>query len=129
MRRILFTAASVAAVATAAGIAVVAGALALFHLLQEGLGPAGAYAVVAGAAALVAVGGALLSGFGQKHPKPQAEPSLGETVGRMVRERPIISAGAAIAAGLIALKNPGVAGAVLTSFLAGKSQRETGRRR
>ena len=130
MRRVLIAAASVAAVATAAGAAVVAAAMALFHLLQNGLGSAGAYAVVAVAAALVAIIGALLGSFSfKRQPKEPVEPTLGETVGRMVRERPFLSAGAAIAAGFIALKNPGIAGAVLTSFLTGRSSKESSRHR
>ena len=130
MRRVLTGAASVAAVGTAAGVAVVAAAMALFHLSQDIMGSAGAYAVVALAAALVAVIGGLLGNFSFKRaPKPPPEPTLADTVGRMVRERPFLSAGAAIAAGLIAMKNPGVAGAVLTSFLAGRGQKDSSRHR
>ena len=130
MRRVLIAAASVAAVATASGAAVVAAAMALFHLLQDSLGTPGAYAVVALAAAVVAIIGALLGSFTFKREhKPPPEPTLSDTVGRMVRERPFLSAGAAIAAGVIALKNPAIAGTILTSFLAGRSQKDPPRRR
>lgn len=129
MHRILLGAAAIAVVAAAVVVAVVAAAAALFHTLQMVVGTAGAYGIVAAAAVLVAVVGVLAGHLKMPKRKPQAEPSLAETLGAIARERPILSAGAAIAASIVALKNPSLVGAVLTSFLAGRSQGKDSRRR
>ena len=130
MRRVLLAAASIVAVAVAAGAAVVAAAMGLFALLQETLGAPAAYGIVALAAALVAGLGILLGGFNfRREKKPPEEPSLSETLGRVVRERPIVAAGAAVAASLIALKNPGVLGTLISAFIAGRAARDPPRRR
>jgi hypothetical protein len=130
MRKVLLAAASIAAVAVAAGAAVVAAAMGLFALLQETLGAPAAYGVVALAATLVAGIGIILGGFKfRREKKPPPEPSLSETVARVVRERPVVAAGAAIAASLIAIKNPGVLGTLLSAFLAGRAARDPPRRR
>lgn len=122
-------AASIAAVAIGAGVAVVTAAMGLFALLQEQLGAPAAYGIVAVTAAILTGVGILLAEFKLHREKPSAEPSLGETLGRVVRERPIVAAGAAIAASLIALKNPGVLGTLLSAFIAGRAAKDPPRRR
>jgi hypothetical protein len=125
MRKILVAAAAIVVVGTAAGVAVVAAAYALFTSLESIVGPAWAEVVVAVAAVIVATLGVVIGGleFGRHRPKA-VEPSLTDTVVKMARERPLAAAGAALAAGLIALKNPGVMGAVLSAFLASRPPRE-----
>ena len=130
MRKVLLAAASIVVVAVAAGAAVVAAAMGLFALLRETLGAPGAYGVVALAAALVAGLGIILGGFKFHHEKkPPPEPSLSDTLGKVVRERPLVAAGAAVAASLIALKNPGGLGTLISAFLAGRAARDPPRRR
>jgi hypothetical protein len=129
MHRILVAAAGIAVVAAAVVVAVVASAAALFHTLQAGLGTAAAYGVVAAAAIVVAVIGVFAGKVKLHHAKPPPEPTLVESLGKIARERPILSAAGAIAAGIVALKNPSLLGAVLTSFMAGKSQGRDSRRR
>lgn len=129
MRRILFAAAGIALVAAAVVIAVVAAAQALFHALEAGLGNVAAYAVVAAAGAVVAVLAIAAGGLKPPHKKPPPEPTLADTLSRIARDRPLLSAGAALAAGIVALKNPSLVGAVLTSFLAGRNQGKDSRRR
>jgi hypothetical protein len=129
MRRILFAAAGIAVVAAAVVVAVVAASAALFHTLEDTLGTALAYGVVAAAAVVVAIVAVAAGGLKAPRRKPEPEPTLAETLGKIARERPILSAGAALAAGIVALKNPSIVGAVLTSFLAGRSQGRDSRRR
>jgi uncharacterized membrane protein HdeD (DUF308 family) len=110
------------AVAAATATAVVAAAFALFLALQDPLGAAGAAAVVA-AVALIIVGLACAivawraKAYREQHPP---EPSLVEKVADLVREKPLVSAGAALAAGLMALKNPQLAATVAAAFLTPK---------
>ncbi|MEO6340991.1 MAG: hypothetical protein ABIO39_13180 [Caulobacteraceae bacterium] len=130
MRKVLLAAASIAAVAVGAGVAVVTAAMGLFALLQEQLGAPAAYGVVAVTAAILTGVGILLAEFRlHREKKPPEEPSLSETLGRVVRERPIVAAGAAIAASLIALKNPGILGTLLSAFIAGRAAKDSPRRR
>jgi hypothetical protein len=48
------------------------------------------------------------------------EPTLMERVGQLAREHPVMSAGGALAAGLMALKNPALAATLIGAFLAPK---------
>lgn len=130
MRKVLLAAASIAAVAVGAGVAVVSAAMGLFALLQENLGAPAAYGIVALAATILTALGILLAELRiHRAKKPPPEPTLGETLGRVVRERPMVAAGAAVAASLIALKNPGILGTLLSAFLAGRAGSDTSRRR
>ena len=130
MRKVLLTAALIAAVAVGAGVAVVTAAMGLFALLQENLGAPAAYGIVALAAAVFTGLGILAAELRFHHEKKAPpEPSIGETLGRVVRERPLVAAGAAVAASLIALKNPGVLGTLLSAFLAGRASGDPPRRR
>ncbi len=86
---------------------VVAAAFAVFVLLREPLGEAGAAATVSALTALLlaiaaAVAALLAKAYRDRHPP---EPTLVERVAELVREKPLVSAGAALAAGLMALKN------------------------
>lgn len=122
-----------AALATAVGIALVATAFAIFAVLVPHVGEAGAAAVVATIAAVVVGIAALLMRFeasGGGHHKPEPEPTLVDRVFQVARDRPILAGGAALAAGLLALKNPQAAAGLVSAFLAGKSaDRPTDRRR
>ena len=130
MRKVLLAAASIAAVAVGAGVAVVTAAMGLFALLQETLGAPAAYGIVAFAAAVLTALGIWLGELKlHREKKPPPEPSLSDTLGRVVRERPLVAAGAAVAASLIALKNPGVLGTLISAFLVGRGERDPPRRR
>ncbi len=130
MRKVLLAAALIAAVAVGAGVAVVTAAMGLFALLQETLGAPAAYGIVALAAVVLTGLGILLAEVRfHREKKAPPEPSLSETLGRVVRERPLVAAGAAVAASLIALKNPSVLGTLISAFLAGRSVRDPPRRR
>ena len=119
VRRIVQTTIALAVMAAAAGVVVVSIAVALYTLLLEYVGPPAAAAIIAaGFAVVLAVAGLILVNVGK--PKPKREPSrdagLAGRVLEAVRDRPIIAAGAAAAAGLIAWRNPQLVSVVLRAF-------------
>jgi hypothetical protein len=126
--------AATAAVGAAAATAVVAAAFALFAFLRDSLGPAGAAAVVAAvAAAIVAAVAVVIVVRTELRERDQPpEPTLMERAGDLVREHPVMAAGGALAAGLMALKNPSLAAALIGAFIAPKAaspRRDDPRRR
>lgn len=111
-----------AVLAAAAGTAVVAAAFALYALLEPNLGAPGAGAIVAACAALLVAGIGLWLNFKNHTPhRPAPEPSLAEKLTAFAQDRPLIAAGGALAAGLIALKNPKLAAGLASAFMAGKT--------
>jgi len=113
----LMTLAAAAAIAAAAGVAVVAAAFALYALLQPMLGAAGASAVVAAGAAITVALAGLVAAAKAKEQRREAHQAFasagsGDMSGVMARvielakQRPLIAAGAALAAGVFALRNP-----------------------
>lgn len=126
VQRIVFAVAALAALGAAAAIAVFAMAFALYALLRDVLTPAGAAAAVALAAAVFAALTALIvgrraKGLRLKRPIPLSEQRSSEglldRVVAIARERPFIAAGAATAAGLLALANPALVTAVMRAFI------------
>jgi uncharacterized PurR-regulated membrane protein YhhQ (DUF165 family) len=131
IKRILFTVVALATLGAAAATVVVAAAFALYACLELRLGRAAAAAAVALAfAILAALVGLVLAlqakGGGRRRPP---EPTLTERLSEMARERPILAAGGALAAGLLALKNPQVVATIVSAFLAAKAGDKTGRNR
>jgi cobalamin synthase len=98
-----------------------AAAFALYALLSESLGPAGAAAVVAGVAALLMAIGALVALLMARPPKRRENDSFAARALDYAREKPVVAIAAAAAAGLIAVRNPKLITAALTAFLAGKA--------
>ncbi|OYX32047.1 MAG: hypothetical protein B7Y99_09145 [Caulobacterales bacterium 32-69-10] len=122
-----------AALATAVGIALVSGAFAVYAVLTPMLGQAGAAAAVSGIAAVIVVAAALLmrmeakEGGGSK--RHESEATMTDRLIQVARDRPLLAGGAALAAGLIALKNPQAAAGLISAFLAGKAADRTDHRR
>ncbi len=117
----LTTLAAAAAIAAAAAVSVFAAAFALFAVLAPHLGPAGAAAVVAAVAALI-VGIAGLLAARKVEEKAQPAPTMdgfffAEKAIEMVKERPILTIGAGLAAGVIAFRNPALAAIVAKALL------------
>lgn len=127
IKRILAVALAAGAGLALAGTAVVALAFALYAALKPLVTPAGASACVALACALVAGVGFLVfvgrskgkSGKADKHHEPaKAEGGFGlDRMLGLARERPIAAAAAAVAAGVIALRNPALVGVATRMFL------------
>jgi hypothetical protein len=112
---------AIVAIAAAAGVAVIAAAFALYALLRDWLGPAGAAAVVAGTAALIVALAGLIVLLGSR-PKPARRQDDGLMLRAfdLAKEKPLIAAAAALAA-VVLFRNPKIATAALTAFLAGKA--------
>lgn len=119
----LMTLAAAAAIAAAAAVSVFAAAFALYAVLEVRIGAAGAAAAVAGVAALiVAIAGLLAARRAESRQPPSAaaQPDaygLAEKMVGIVRDRPLLSLGAAVAAGVFALKNPTLTAAVAKAFM------------
>lgn len=130
LKKALSLVAAVAALAAAAAVCVVAAAFALYALLRAFLGPAGAAAAIAGAAAVVALILFFVAYRGIKPKRVKAEDQgLSGRLIELAREKPIIAAGAAVAAGLVLVRNPGVITAVVSAAMANRSRAEDRRGR
>jgi len=117
------TLAAAAAIAAAAAVSVVSAAFALYAVLLPLVGAAGASAVVAAVAALiVAIAGMIAARKAENrrmgHQEvPQGGFDITGKVVEIVRERPIMSLGIGLAAGIIALKNPTLTASLAKAFL------------
>jgi hypothetical protein len=120
--RILFYLASTTALAVSAGVIVVALAFALYALVKPFWGPAGASAVVAGAAALlIGILGLVLAGASAPPKRKPKEPqTLAERITDFIREKPVVAIVGAMAAGLMAVRNPRYLGEILRAFTEGR---------
>jgi hypothetical protein len=123
LRRIILFLASATALATAAGVIVVALAYALYALVKPALGPAGGAAVVAGAAALLIGLLGLVMAMAARGPRRRRnrEPeTIAERVADFVRDKPVTAIAASIVTGLMAVRNPKYLGAAFRAFVEGR---------
>lgn len=124
MEKTLAALAAAAAIAAAAAVSVVAASFALYAVLAPRFGAAGAAAILAAVAAFLALIGGLLAARkaeGKRHDHGQEAHDVG-LMGKVVelaKEKPMLAAGVAVAAGLFALRNPAVLTAVISAFVAG----------
>lgn len=115
---------AIAALVVAVGCAVVALCFAVYALLRDILTPAGASAAIVGLCAVIAAIAALIAyssvrlARGARPNRHVPPPSMGEQVLNVVRERPLVTAGLALTAGLAAFANPALVTAVLRAFTA-----------
>ena len=123
---------ALAAAATATGVLVVSAAFAFYALVRTYLGPSGAAACVTLAAAVLLAVLAVFMFNRAKGPgakaKDVAAKDANSLVGRLtglVSERPVVAAGAAVAAGLLAWRNP----ALISTLLRLSEARPDDRRR
>jgi hypothetical protein len=136
IERTLMALAAAAAIAAAAAVGVFSAFFALYALIEPQLGAPWAAAIVAvTAAAVVGLAGLIAARKAEGDHHHQAfsggaaggrDSGLIDTVIQIVRERPLLSAGAAVAAGLYALRNPSLAAAVLRAFMDKPSSTPTG---
>jgi hypothetical protein len=132
-RRLLFLLAGAMALAVSAGVVVIALAFALYALAEPYVGRAGAAGIVAVAAALlIGVLGFLLTRLGRPRARPRPKAGEPETitdrVADFVRSRPVTAIAGAIAAGILAVRNPGYLGSLVRAFVEGR-EHPRGRRR
>jgi hypothetical protein len=130
LRRLILAVVGLALAAAAAATAMAAAAFAVYALLRDVLTPPGAAGAVVAFAALVAAAAAVLVLRQVQPPKPRpvrrgkAEGEAGlDRMLDLVRERPIASAAAAAAAGLLAVANPALVTAVLRAFTTPRDRR------
>ncbi len=120
----LMTLGGAAAAPAAGAVGVVSAAFAVYAVLVPLVSAAGAAAIVAGIAALiVAIAGMIAARKVEGHrAHSQAPPPVGgfDITGRIVdivREKPMMSIGIGLAAGIFALKNPTLTATVAKAFL------------
>lgn len=119
-RKLLMAFVAIAFLATSASVVAVALAFALYALVRPYVGDAGASAVVAGAFALIlAIGGLAAMPRGKKRPGTGTPQGVAEDLMELVRDKPIASAGVALAAGIMAMRNPRVIGEIARAFVQG----------
>ena len=123
LQRALMAIVAAAALATAAAVMVVALAFAAYALMVTPLGAAGAAGGVAAICAvllalvgLIAVSSAGRKPAGRRGSENEAV-SLAERLMDLVRDKPMASAGIAVAAGLMALRNPAVIAVIVRTIL------------
>ncbi len=108
---------AIAAMAAAAGVLVVSAAFAVYALLRTYIGPSGAAACVTLAVAVLLGVVAMIMFSKSKGPKAKARfegsGGLVERMTDLVSDRPVVAAGAAVAAGLLAWRNPTLVSTVL----------------
>jgi hypothetical protein len=130
-RRLLFLLAAATMLAVSAGVIVIALAYALFALARPYVGPAGASAIVAGGAALlIALIGITFAIMGRKPKrKPDQPESVTDRVVEFVKTKPITSVVGAVAAGVMAIRNPGYLGSAIRAFVEGREAPRRGGKR
>jgi hypothetical protein len=129
VEKTLAVVAAAVAIAAAAAVSVVAAAFALYAVLLPHLGAAGAAATLAVVFALAALFGAMLAARKAEgsrhhhqaaHAAPPADGILSKVI-ELAKDKPMLAAGAAIAAGVFVIRNPAVLSAVIGAFLAGSN--------
>ena len=116
---------ALATLCAAVTVAVIAAALALFWALTPSVTEAGAAAIVAGLFALIVaiVIAVVVSNTGKshhhdaRHHEQHADFDIVGKVFEMAREKPLWAAGAAVAAGLLAIRNPALVATIVAAFM------------
>jgi protein-S-isoprenylcysteine O-methyltransferase Ste14 len=125
VEKTLAAVAAAVAIAAATAVSVVAAAFALYAVLFPHLGAAGSAAVLAVTFAILALVGGLLAARkaeGGRRPESQAAHEDGGLITKLfeiAKDKPLLAAGAAVAAGIFAIRNPAILTAVLSAFLNG----------
>jgi hypothetical protein len=123
VRKIVLALVAAAATLAASGVIVVAAAYALFALTRNALGPAGAAGVVCLAAGVLIGLIGLIAGLEASRTSKaikrahDSQPGLLNQLFELVREKPLVSGGAVIAAASMAMRNPAVLLGVVKALL------------
>jgi len=123
LRKIIIAVVGAAMLAAAAGVMVVAGALALYGVLRPYVGGPGAAAIIVLAAGLLMLGvgllleSRLLRGGQPKAGPPEDDQDLLTRLMALAMDRPLIAGGALIGAVFLAIRNPALMGVVVKAFL------------
>jgi hypothetical protein len=126
LEKTLAAVAGLIVLATVILVAVTSAALALFYVLEGPVGSAGAAAIVAGVFALlaaIAIALVATKGGGRQQHEEQHHHGGGldfgfvERIIDMAKQKPILSIGAAVAALLIAIRNPALVATIVAAFI------------
>ncbi len=117
IKKVLLIFAAAGATLAAGGVLIVSLAYALYALMRDavGLSAAGSAAVVALAVAVIF--GAVAAVLAAKAGARPKEPPIVDRLKAFVRERPVTAAGAALAAGVFAVRNPKAMLPLVMAFL------------
>jgi hypothetical protein len=122
--RLLMAFVAIAAICASVTVTVFAAAFALFALVQPYVGNAGAGAVLAGVFAVIALIVGLIAMPRRRRRRRGEGPSgVAEDLMDLVRDKPMASAGVALAAGIMAMRNPRVITEVIRAFRSERSER------
>ncbi len=124
LKKALLYVAAVSALAAAAAVSVVALAFALYASVLPLAGSAWAATAVAGAAALMTGLCAMILLVKVSPIRFGAAPEQKDTLAKVIdlaREKPILAAGAIIAVGVVALRNPKIVATLLATAMATRS--------
>ena len=128
LKKAVYFAIAVAALAAAAVVCVVALAMALHAAVEPAVGSAWASVIVAGAATvLMALLAAILlirANPRKSSPTAGQDKDLTSRLFELVRDKPWIAAGAIVAAAAVALKNPKITAAVISAVMAGRASKK-----
>ncbi|MDP3852825.1 hypothetical protein [Phenylobacterium sp.] len=128
LKKAVYFAVAVAALAAAAVVCVVALAMALHAAVVPALGPAWAAVVVASAAALLMGLLAAIMLIRANPPKKLhvagQDKDLTSRVFELARDKPWVAAGVVAAAAAVALKNPKITAAVVSAVMAGRASKK-----
>jgi hypothetical protein len=120
LKRILFLAGALGAIAAAAAVCVVALSFTVYALAETWFSPAGAAATVAVVFALIAVivaALATLTAVPKALSGKAADASLADKVVGLAKDRPLVAVAAAAVAGLVLFRNPAVVSAIVSAFV------------
>jgi len=121
--RILMAFVAIAAICASVTVTVFAAAFALFALVQPYVGAAGGGAVLAGVFAVIALIVGLIAMPRRRRRRGDGPSGVAEDLMDLVRDKPMASAGVALAAGIMAMRNPRVITEVIRAFRSERSER------
>jgi hypothetical protein len=127
LRKLILGLVAAAMMAVSAAVLVVGAAFALYDLLKEYIGAAGAAGVVALGAACVMAGAALFLERGVLRAPAKQKPSESDQTMVtklivMAQQRPIVATGALIGVAAMAIRNPALISIAIKAFLDPKSK-------
>jgi hypothetical protein len=122
--RLLMGFVAIAAISASVVVAIFAAAFALFALVQPYVGSAGGGAVVAGVFALIALIVGLIAMPRRRRRRGEGPSGVAEDLMDLVRDKPLASAGVALAAGIMAMRNPRVIGEVIRAFRSDRRKKD-----
>jgi len=122
-QRILVAVTAIVAIATGVAIALVALSYAEFALVRPYVGEAGAAGIVTGTyAVFVLIGGLLSIPRKRRRVRSDGPTGVAEDLMELVRDKPFATAGVALAAGIMAMRNPRVIAEIAKAFLTNRRE-------